>query len=224
MKRAVLLTMCMAVWASLCLQGSPILITNAGFESDNLSSPPGSFTSNTFAAGWICTPGVGVNDTCGAQNNTPGQYASFGSGITDGVNFAYSNGGTISQTLAANLTANTLYTLTVAVGQKLGSGFPGYIVELLANNQVIAFDNTLHPAAGQFLLDTITFNTSTIACCAANSALSIKLIGASGAQTDFDKVALDATAVVPEPGTEAFFLIGLALICVPRVRSFLAGR
>jgi hypothetical protein len=137
---------------------------------------------------------------------------------------AFSNGGTISQVLAANLTANTIYTLTVSIGRRLDSGFPGYIVELLASNQLLAYNNWLNPAAGQFQVATVTFNSSLIACCAANSPLSIKLIGASGTQTNFDKVSLDATPVVPEPGTVTFSVIGLALICVPKLRAALVHR
>src|ERR1700694_4062573 len=106
MKRAVLLTMWMGVWASGGCQGAPITIANAGFEGNVLAS--GAFT--TSPASWTCTAGANPGvDICGAYHFTSSQYT-----VADpdgGANVAFSNGGTLTQTLTTNLALSTVYTL-----------------------------------------------------------------------------------------------------------------
>jgi len=214
MKRTVLLTMCIAVWASFGLQGSPIAIANATFESDALAS--GGFT--TTPTSWTCTPGANPGvDICGVYHFTSSQYT-----VADpdgGVNVAFSNGGTLTQTLTTNLALSTLYTLHVSLGRRLDSTFSSYLIELLAGSTVIATDNTgLNPASGQFLVSTLTYNSGA-SNVLAGQPLGILLKGNSGGQPNFDALSLDGTATVPEPRTEAFCLIGLALICALRLRG-----
>jgi hypothetical protein len=219
MKRALLFTVFVAVCGSMGLQGGPIPVTNAGFESDVLA--PGGFTSNTFATGWTCTPVGGPTD-CGVFRPQAAQYPG---GAPEGVNVAYSNGGTITQNLAATLALNTTYTLSVDVGKRLDMGFTSYLIELLAGSTVIASDNTtLNPAAGTFLLSTRTYNSGA-ANILAGQTLSILLRGNAGGQPDFDAVALNAVvSAVPEPGPATLCLIGLGLICTSKLRGVLARR
>jgi PEP-CTERM motif len=120
----------------------------------------------------------------------------------------------ISQTLSSGLTAKTLYTLKVNVGNTTGinssfpsvteiyTGFPGYEVQLLAGGNILATESALTPAEGTFATSVLSFVTT-----ADNpylgTPLQIRLINknaAGGANVDFDNVKLEATAV-PEPAS-----------------------
>jgi hypothetical protein len=128
------------------------------------------------------------------------------SGVPDGVNVAYSHGPSISQTLAATLAANTTYTLEVEIGDANNFVFGGYKVQLLAGSIVLAEDNnTLVPPDGDFVTSTVVF-TALPSDPNLGQALAIKLLPLD-AETSFDYVRLDATAV-PEPGTFALIAMG----------------
>jgi len=163
-------------------------------------------------------------DICGIQRLTSSQWT--GGVVPSAPNTAFSNGGTITQALAATLANSTLYTLSVSVGRRLDSTFTSYLIELLAGSAAIAIDNTTkNPASGSFVVSTLTYQ-SLVSDPLAGQTLSILLKGNSGGQPNFDAVSLDASAVgaVPEPGTAALCLIGLALVCVQRLRAVLARR
>ncbi len=142
----------------------------------------------------------------------------------------------LSQTLTGNgnlLQLNTRYVLSAAVGNiasgsGLGasavfgyadlSGFPGYRVELLAGDQVVAADNnTLGIGEGRFATSTVELVVGN-SHARAGQPLAIRLLNlnASGnlveraREVDFDAVSLIASAV-PEPGSYAMFLAGLGL-------------
>jgi len=170
--------------ASTASAQTALSIINPGFESDILAA--GAATTDVFAAGWTCAavPSGG----CGAFHP---QAAQFGS-VPEGVNVAYSNGGTISQVLAATLSSNTLYTLTVKVGKRLDLNFPGYVIQLMAGNTVLAQDNsTVSPASGAFLSSTITYQ-SPVSGPLLGQNLKIVLL-ANGIQGIFDAVSLSTS-------------------------------
>jgi hypothetical protein len=201
------------------LQAAPIVIANAGFEADILAS--GGFTTSPNS--WTCTPGANPGvDICGVYHYTSSQYA-----VTDpdtgGAtgNVAFSNGGTLTQTLTTNLALSTLYTLHVSVGRRLDSSFTSYLIELLAGSTVIASDNTgLNPASGQFLVSNLTYNSGS-SNVLAGQPLGILLSGNHTGQPNFDALSLDgSSSAIPEPRTAAFYLIGLAaLICGLQLRG-----
>ncbi|HAJ59925.1 MAG TPA: hypothetical protein DCP31_12180 [Cyanobacteria bacterium UBA8543] len=120
----------------------------------------------------------------------------------------------ISQTLNSVLTANTKYTLLVDVGNPQGAdpssgidltGFPGYRVELLAGDTVVAADNnTLQIADGSFATSTVNFTVG-----ADNSLLGqnlgirlVNLLSGEGIQVDFDALGLRAEQV--QDGSQVF--------------------
>src|SRR5690606_19648952 len=80
-----------------------------------------------------------VGAASGVFNPTATQYPT--QQATDGEQVAYSNGGSIRQTLAAMLEANTTYTLQVDIGDRLDTGVPGYTVELWAGGVLLASVN-----------------------------------------------------------------------------------
>lgn len=124
--------------------------------------------------------------------------------MPDGDVYLYFNNlGTATQTLTETLKPNTTYILTVAVGWRKDlpginpawSTFPGYKVELLAGDQVLAFDANVSrggsgaaPAGGRWKDAVVTYTTSSIA---PSAPLRIRLNGYS-IQTNYDNVRLSA--------------------------------
>jgi hypothetical protein len=195
------------------VSAAPIPITNPGFEDPAM--PDGAFTVGTIT-GWV----VGTGAEQGVFNPTTGQIPV----VPEGSQVGYSNGGSITQALSANLTANTQYNLSVQVGHRSECcGEPTFTIELLAGA------TTLTSAPINYVLLTpgapfITLNAPYFASPAdahLGEQLSIRL-SSSGPQSDFDNVILDASTVgtrVPEPST--FLLLGsgvLALVVRSRPR------
>ena len=162
----------------------------------------------------------------------PGGFINFTDGALEGarVGIAFDfagndvgNGGGeygFVQTLAAVLAANTRYDLSVGIGNiasgnSLASGFfnldgfPGYRVDLLAGDEVIASDNNTLAGTipeGEFRLSTVSFTTG-VSHARLGEALAIRLVNlnvldptfpAADLEVDFDNVQLSAV-VVPLP-------------------------
>jgi hypothetical protein len=178
-----------------------IPITNASFEdgvgTTTITNPLGNYSEGSFP-GWTVTGSAGRYD----PNGTLSPEA------VDGTFTAWSNGGTLLQTLGANLTANTTYTLSLFVGDRSDTAFPGFTVDLLAGGSALTGGSTIFsaPANGGWSSYSYTF-TSLVN----GGALGIQL-GSNGVQTNFDNVSLTAVAAIPEPETYAMFLAGLGLL------------
>ncbi len=114
----------------------------------NYSEFPG-FPINSFgffAADAI--PGWSSQATAGTINYTGTPY------ITNGLTGKYcawiNVHGQISQTLAATFAAKRLYRLSVDVSYPVGVNFPGYVIGLYANGQLVAADsNSINVVAGR---------------------------------------------------------------------------
>jgi parallel beta-helix repeat protein len=188
---------CMAVaaLAMLGLAGSvsavAIPLSNAGFETPALAD--GGY--NTTVTGWTIVSGAaGTFNPTTAQ--IPGQ-------ATEGSNTSYSNGSTISQTLGAVLNPGT-YTLSVAVGDRSDTGFPGYQVQFGVMNGTafvpLASESALVPSNG-FLTSTVSYTAATGEANLGRP-LVVRLVG-NGNQVNFDDVRLDFAAT---PRDVAVFL------------------
>lgn len=220
-----------------------LFIENFSFENPGTGSRTFSGSNTSAPLGWtIHDPSSGMlnHRYYGVWN--PGTYSptlpnSYLHGAPEGLNvgvvflmneFAHTAAG-LQQTLASTLQTSTQYTLTVDVGNFAPSGtefdftgFPGYRIELLAGDTVIASDNnSLTIGEGIFLPSTVTY-TSGATDALAGQALSIRLLnlngthlpnfpiarsGNYGIEVNFDDVRLDATPV-PEPS--ALVLAGSA--------------
>jgi len=181
----------------------PITVSNPSFEDPAL--PLGA--SNAVIPGWTITGSWGV------FHPTTGMFPS----VPDGLQTAYSNNGTLSQTLAETFLANTEYSLTVYVGRRLDLPdlFPGYSVALYAGNfllqsktyQVGGPSSAPLPNPGEFLPVTVTYTSL------AADPRHIKIVLDSLAiQTNFDKVSLESRTLssnIPEPNTGLLMLPGL---------------
>jgi hypothetical protein len=189
-----------------------IPIQNFSFETTNpLTNPCGAGCAYNYGSipGWTTT---GTGTSQGSWQPSSAYFTS----VPDGSLVAFSNGGTISQTLSDSLLANTLYTLTVAVGNRLDAVTGGfattYIIQLFAGSTLlnsITGSNTTIPL-GTFM--DVSFNyISGVTLPPGN--LSI-VLSSVGPQSDFDNVRLTATSAatsVSEPGSLTLLAAGLGL-------------
>jgi hapalindole H/12-epi-hapalindole U/12-epi-fischerindole U synthase len=198
-----------------------IAIANAGFEEPDLTGEVpviGNevFTFETPPSWKLYDPSNLVPDNANLSTSFVGVWDSTSAFFTneapEGKNvgailLAQASGGgavALAQTLSSTLTANTKYTLQVEVGNPgspFFAGFPGYTIQLLAGNTVIAEDNnTLAPVEGTFDKSIISFTTSDNDPNLGKQ-LEIRLFNSlvsSGLEVDFDDVRLTANPV-PEP-------------------------
>lgn len=193
---------------------SSVPIINPGFETDAVAA--GSFNDQGAPTGWAkYDPG----DIIGKEYNSLGVVNPTGTdlyvdGAPEGSNVALVflwrelTSGTpagISQQLSHALLASTHYALRVKVGNIAPNGpapydltgFPGYRVELLAGDTVLAADeNTLAPADGTFAQSTVAF-TSGASGALLGQPVGIRLINLNapgpGIEVNFDDVELEAT-------------------------------
>ena len=174
---------------------APVSIVNAGFESQAIVDSAAVFIID----GWLNSGDSGVFDP---------HAGAFAAGAPEGENVAFaSHGGpTISQLLSATAQANTSYTLTMLVGNRLDADFGGYQAELWAGGTMLAQDASQQPADGQFLVSTVRYFVAA-GDPVVGSALEIRF-RSLGWQTVFDDVKLDATERVPEPALLALLGLG----------------
>lgn len=166
----------------------------------------------------------------GEVPNQPGVIQNFPGGAAEGdrVGIAFNFDGTgdtgeygLQQTLAATLQAGTTYELSVEIGNiatgiaQSGQTFfldgePGYRVDLLAGDTLLASDNSLLTgliAEGEFATSVVTFNTPA-GHPQLGEPLTIRLVNlnetdlvpaGNDLEVDFDNVRLTATTTAFEP-------------------------
>ena len=245
---------------------APIEIVNPGFEelyqgSDVLTGsfpvgpPPNGWTRYDLGGSPVSGSLLGVlNPGTQADYDADGAGLSpcFPDGAPEGDNVALlfkSGPGAadeygIEQTLGATLEPDTVYSLTVEVGNIQTcaglppgfrntfnlDGFPGYRIELRAGGTLLAADdNSLTPAEGFF--ETSSFDYIAPASHEAlGQPLSIRLVGLNqpgtgqNLEVDFDDVRLEAQPATAVPLASTLFVgiaLGLALLLAVRLR--LAG-
>ena len=215
MKKRVILLAALFVLAGIAsVRAAAITVPNFSFEDCPL--PDGGFVYNP-ADVWAYSP---IN-TGGVQNPDSGFYSPAGLAMIDGQMVAFSNGGTISQMLAANLAPSTLYTLSVLVGDRtdVNNVNTDWAIRLYAGSTLLSEttkSNTLVPVPDtMFATETIGY-VSPASGPLLGQALKIELYS-SDIQYNFDKVQLDATAVlgpaaVPTPSAALGGIATLAML------------
>ena len=188
-----------------------ITVMNASFEMTSTPLPLAS------SCGTGCSFNVGpIPDwtIVGQGGSFQPNSAIFNLPLPDGSIIAYSNGGTISQTLAASLTPNTTYNLSVDVGFRLNGAvdITNYSIALYAGSTLLA---SLPPSTsngvipiGTFADETVTFTSGATV---APGDLRIVLTS-GGQQADFDNVRLTTTSLIPEPSSLSLLAGGLGLL------------
>jgi hypothetical protein len=247
-------------------RAAPIAVANPGFEALYLGSnlppqyggdvPTGAFPTGPAPSGWTAYYASGPEAAMFIGVLNPGTTADhapnppcFPDGAPEGDNVVLlymdgDDGGSeygVEQQLAATLQADTVYTLTVEVGDIAScaglvppytsffdlAGFPGHRIQLLAGGVVIAEHTaSLSLAEGEFGTAQLQVTIGDVHA-QLGEPLAIRLVnrnqpdqpGVSGLEVDFDDVRLDATPVpaVPISGRAAGAL-SLALLAVGLAR------
>jgi hypothetical protein len=213
------LALCGMISAQIAKADTVIPIQNPSFETAvSLGSSCGG--SCTFNNG----PVPGWTQVSGQSGTFMPDSTLFNTPVPDGSLALYINAGSVSQTLTGvSLQANSTYTLSVFVGDRLDNETTDYSFSLLAGSTVLntfsASNSAITP--GTFENEFLTFSTG---ASVPTGDLSI-LLSATGIQGDFDDVVLtvapnDSDPVnTPEPGSIWMLgagLIGLVGIAVPK--------
>jgi hypothetical protein len=178
-----------------------IPVQNASFETTNPLDQP--FVGGPYNLGPI--PGWNSTGVAGSWQPNSSEF----SAIPDGNIVALTNGGSISQTLTGNpVLANTFYTLSVFVGNRLDGLTANYTISLDAGATTLCTfsGNSSSITPGTFADETCTFSSgSTVPA----GDLSVVFTGGSQtSQLDIDKVSV----TTPEPGSLVLFAVGLAFL------------
>jgi len=188
---------------------SSIFVSNASFET----LPAGGLTLAGYAGGvysigpipgWVNGGTSGQFQPGGPAGTVPNAYYNT---LDTGPTEAYTNGGTISQTVGATVQVGVVYTLLVDLGARLDEGFTGVADLLINGNQYFA---TGTPILGGFATFTAIY---TGVAADAGDSITIELSDPTfTGQGDFDNVRLSNNlSSVPEPATCLTCLAGLAL-------------
>ncbi len=132
-----------------------------------------------------------------------GNFAYFDT-LPDGPTVAYSNDGSISQTVGSTVELGVTYKLLVDQGLRKDIGDPGTVALVIGNNAILASGTPPAPGGWQTFTAIYTGLADDV-----GKSITIRLTS-PGVQGDWDNVRLDATTAVPEP--ETISLIGLALV------------
>jgi hypothetical protein len=196
------------------LRGDSISVQNPSFETAN---------ALTIGCGAGCAYNFGpipdwtITGTGGSWEPNSTYYTS----VPDGSIVAFSNGGTISQTLSGvSLLPDTTYTLSVDVGHRLDNLTNGYSITLDAGSTILdsIFGDSKDIPAGTFATEGFSFTTGSSV-----TPGDLSIILASGAaQNDFDNVRLTdvSTSSVSTPEPSTLLLLAIALGCLALMSVF----
>ena len=231
--RSTLLGVAVAVFASALHAQTAINIVNPDFEIGGVSDGNYSNNNGVIPSGWTATTAITgffygyFNPTGTTYTGTDGSSTL---GAMSGPNVFYFGSAVhdegIQQTLTTTFAPNTDYTLTVAVGTRLGglSNTASLKMELLAGSTVLATTTVRNGTANNFADFSVSFNSATAGTTyssAYGQALTIRLlesdIGFAG-ELDIDHVRLTATSAIPEPATTAMLVGTIALLGAATLR------
>jgi len=180
-----------------------VLVTNGSFEIPDV----GDGLWSTSVPNWTFSGDAGVFNPQNGQ--FPGSTGDPGTDSlptpADGHQHLYINTGEATQTVGL-IEDNTIYTLDVAVGDRLEPGVAGWTVELRSGTDTLAQlastdPGALNPAAGTFVGNTLEWDASGSPFVGQLMNVALIRLGTDG-QGAFDNVRISAAAaVIPEPAT-----------------------
>ena len=192
-------------------QATTLVVSDPSFES----APPDGYTEAGCGAGcaYSASPISGWSTTDNAGQFEPGSSSgnfAYFNYVPDGLNVAYSNGGSIYQTIAATAVAGDTYTLTLDVGSRADGALTTPVENLIVNGNVVAATGVV-ATSGNWSVYTASY---TAVAGDAGHAIEIQLVS-PGSQANWDNITLTDTSPiigggVPEPATWALMLIGVA--------------
>jgi hypothetical protein len=142
--------------------------------------------------------------------------------LPDGNIVAYTNGGSISQTLTGiSLLPNSTYTLSVDVGRRFDVSTTAASYSISLDNGSSVFCTTGNTPSGSIFAGSFVdvVLTCTTGATVPTGFLGIDLTGV-GRQMDFDNVQLNVTSTsVPEPSALVLLLTGLGVVGLLFARS-----
>jgi len=198
--------------------GDSVSIQNPSFESFNTLDQSGGCNTGSTAC-FNNGPIPGWSTIAGGFGSFAPNSTFFSLPLPDGSIVAFTNGGTLSQTLAGiSLLPNVLYTLSVDVGRRLDVNGANYSLSLR--------DGSFFCTSGSQSIDLITagtFQDITLTCATGATVpggfLGIELTG-DGRQIDFDNVRLDVVSTpTPEPSVLVLMLTTLGVVGLLFARS-----
>ena len=133
---------------------TPIPVLNPQFNLDVLPCSPGGNCNQYGITGWVTGPQTFVMKASTAQY--PGAPST---GLYVAAIGSSSCTGSIMQTLAATVQANTTYTLQLSVGAREDEVYTGYLGSIMAGNVTLASGSLPTPVGGTFITDIITYNS-----------------------------------------------------------------
>jgi hypothetical protein len=200
--------------------------TDGGFHEGNSVASQGTYGWDPGSGFGIWNPQASFFPSAGGNNPvTGGDGAQIGYFHNQFGGFGVTQQRLVgSDGIAGNaddplLTANTTYTLIVAIGHRLNDVWGGYDIQLLAGSTIIGEQkDTFIPADGGPLVDrTIVVNSNSFSGLFGQP-LTILLSGTIGnSTTEFDNVRISALTV-PEPCSAWLLLLGTPLLAA-RLRS-----
>lgn len=171
-----------------------ITINNADFDAQTLSD--GAFTSGNVQ-GWAT-----ISGSAGIYNPPASVLTSEGG---DGIhnNTLYLNGNSVvSQTLNTNLTANTDYSVSFDVGDRMDTELPNYIVRIKVGGNTVfnAINPVLPQTDGSFETVNLSFNSGSSTF--AGSLMTIELEATGSGQVNLDNFVITATHNISERNSQ----------------------
>jgi len=186
----------------------PIVVNNPSFETAGAGGLPFlcgtacSFSTDGVIPGWVTTGTTGL-----FKPGPPANTLYFNS-VPDGVSTAYSDGGTISQTVLPAVILGDVYTLTVSIGNRKDLNSPLGTAALVVNgNTFLAAGVPATPGNWSTFTATYTGLAADV-----GKAITIRL-ATTGVEGNWDNVVLSdslSTGAAPEPASGA--LVGLVLL------------
>jgi hypothetical protein len=207
---------------------NPITVNNASFETLPGGGPlpfgcgTGCAYSESDIAATTIPDWTVTGNVYGQFQPGPPTTLTYFDTVPDGITIAYTNGGSISQTVGSTVVVGVVYTLLVSVGVRNDEPDPGTEALVVNGNTYLATGTPASPGHWSTYTATYTGLAGDL-----GDAITIQL-ASPGAQGDWDNVQLSsATSAsgVPEPASGLLVGLGaLALAGIVRHKRVLHGK